>query len=212
MVENQVFRKATRGYNKDDVNKFIASLNSEILESQKRYDKLASDSNAKSEKDYYIIMELREKITALEALKEQNESLEAENAALKNQLEELKSSKNEEAARNNQEYDNLCSKAGEILVIASNTADSILKKASEEADKIIGSATAKKDSMIKNITDTASTAADGLGDYIRGAVDACIEKINASIQSVDFLKDVPSEEIPVMSYTEKNNIANSDNQ
>lgn len=200
MADNQIFRKAGRGYNKEDVNKYIMTLNNDLVESQKRYDKLVNDSNSKAEKDYFMLMDLREKISSIDALKSKIDSLTEENEKLKKQVTELQNGSDTTVVdKNSEAYGNLCTRAGEILVIASTTADDILRKANEEAEKIVGDATAKKDNMLKNISETASTAADGLGDYIRDAVDVCIQKINASIQSVDLLKD-SDEEVPLMTF------------
>ncbi len=202
MSSSQLFRKAGRGYNKEDVNSYVLSVNNELRDAQNRYDKLVSDSNSKAEKDYMTIYELQKKLDIakaseerIEALENEIRSLREENAALKEENE--RSAENE---KNAQAYENLCTKAGEVLVIASNTADDILKKANDEAEKIVSDATDKKDSMMKNISETASDAADGLSDYIKKAVEDCISRINSSIKEVEALKDLPDGSFPGIGF------------
>ena len=204
MSSSKLFRTAYRGYNKEDVNNYIVAINKELEASQNRFATLVNESNTKAQNDFTKIQQLlkeqenyRETVCRLEELK-------AENEALKKELEALQkeAAAKERSAETAEAYDNLCAKAGEVLVIASNTADSILKKANDEAEKIINEATDKKDSMIKNITETASTAADGLSEYIKNAVDQCIDRINSSIRAVEALKNAPEDTVPIMKYRE----------
>lgn len=202
MSSSKLFRTAYRGYNKEDVNNYIIAINKELEDSQKRFTTLVNESNTKAQNDFRRIQELLCEQESFRAAVCQLEELTAENEALKKDLEALRkeTAEKERTAETAEAYDNLCAKAGEVLVIASNTADSILKKANDEAEKIINEATDKKDSMIKNITETATNAADGLSEYIKNAVDECIDRINSSIRAVEALKDVPEDTIPVMKY------------
>ncbi len=81
-------------------------------------------------------------------------------------------------------YDSICSKAGEILFIASGTAEDILNRANDEANKIVGDANSKKDLMLKTFSDSVDEAACDINTYIRRAVDDCIVKINKSVNDV----------------------------
>ncbi len=78
------------------------------------------------------------------------------------------------------QYNNLCAKAGEILVIASTTAEDILKKANDEAVRIVNEAADKRNSIIKSFSETVDATADSINSYIKSAVDDCVKKINKS--------------------------------
>lgn len=78
------------------------------------------------------------------------------------------------------QYNNLCAKAGEILVIASTTAEDILKKANDEAVRIVNEAADRRNSIIKSFSETVDATADSINSYIKSAVDDCVKKINKS--------------------------------
>ena len=199
-----LFKKAFKGYNKEDVNSYILSLNNTFEENKLTYEKAIREYNMRAEDDYRRICELTNELSEADELKRENENSAAIIASLKKELEEknaqieelcatvdslteankMQSATNENDRMKAEYYDNLCSKAGKILVIASDTAENILNRANEEACKIVGEATTKKDLMLKTFSDSVEDAAEDINTYIRNAVNDCIEKINKSVNEI----------------------------
>jgi len=204
-----LFRKATRGYNKDDVNAYIININRTLEDNKKAYEKSYEALSQRKKQDEAEIATLNARLSEIDDLK--NEIREKEEqlsllreeclrkddaiASLKAAISELESFRDghmeiDEAERTKAEYyDSLCSKAGEILVIASGTAENILNRANSEAQKIVGDANTQKELMIKNFTETAAAAADDINVYIRNAVEECILKINKSVNAANAFPD-----------------------
>lgn len=190
MSSSKLFKTAAGGYKKEDVNKYIISINKEIAALQAKYEQLCTQNDALSNDT----VQLKSKNATLQSecdrLSLSEASLSRENETLRTELEALKKENGEllEAKNDTKTYESLCAKAGEVLLIASTTADDILKRANDEAHKIISDVECRKENMIESITQTAEYAADGLSDYIKGAVDECIGRINSSIREVGDLK------------------------
>ncbi len=126
-----------------------------------------------------------------EAAKEKDTEIET----LKDKISDLESAAAAAATSEKSEYyDSICTKAGEILFIASDTAEEILNRANDEAQKIVGDATTKKDLMLKTLSRSVDEAAGDINIYIKRAVDDCIEKINKRVSEVSKIASpAPSE-------------------
>ncbi len=199
-----LFRKSMSGYNKDDVNNYILSLNRTLEENKRQNEKNLSEYNLRAEAAEVHISELEKELSEE---KSKNALLE-ECAKELSELKKVSSEKDEIIADLNrivsdlrekvekyeaesdgekekaEHYDSLCAKAGEILVIASSTAEDILNRANTEALKIVGDANTKKDLMLKTFSKSVDAAADDINSYIRSAVDRCVIKINESVKEV----------------------------
>lgn len=203
-IKAPLFRKSMNGYKKEDVNNYILTLNRTVEENKKSYEKALENCNARAADDYQRICDLS---TALKSEEDKNALLEKDIAELRKEseqkdeiiaslgeqvkeLEELRAklASYEADAEDKQSkadyYDSLCSKAGEILVIASNTAEDILNRANGEAVKIVSDANCRKDKLLQTFSDSAIAAADDINGYIKTAVDECIKKINRSVKEV----------------------------
>ena len=141
------FRKSMRGYKKTDVNNYILQLNRTLEDNKAAYERSLEGCNARAEADYQRICELSQslkeqenknrdllvKIDELSPYETRCAEQEDEISRLRERIAILEA--NEEAAKDNDEkakaeyYDSICSKAGEILFIASGTAESILNRA-----------------------------------------------------------------------------------
>lgn len=199
-----LFRKSMKGYKKEDVNTYIMNLSHTAEENQKSYEKALENCNARAADDYQRICDLS---TSLKAAEDKNALLEKELEELKACLEERSNliveltkkadecdslkekladyEADAEAQKGKADYyDSLCSKAGEILVIASNTAEDILNRANGEAVKIVSDANSRKDMLLKTFSDSVDAAADDINSYIKSAVNECINKINRSVKEV----------------------------
>ena len=199
-----LFRKSMSGFNKDDVNNYILSLNRTLEENKRQNEKNLSEYNLRAEEASARISELedelaaslktieelrgyRDELSELKQVSSEKDSIIADLNHIVNELRE-KVEKYEAESDNEKEkaeqYDSLCSKAGEILVIASSTAEDILNRANTEALKIVGDANTKKDLMLKTFSASVDAAADDINTYIKSAVDRCVVKINESVKEV----------------------------
>ena len=204
-----LFRKAGRGYNKDDVNAYIINL-SRILEDNKRnYERIFAERDKQAKEDAKRIAELEARIASLdkvekelndkinltEELREECRRKDEAIVSLREAVSELEAMRTASSTADESEkakaeyYDSLCSKAGEILVIASSTAETILDRANVEAQRIVGDANSKKERMLKSLTESVDAATDDINLYIRNAVEDCIAKINKSVSDA---KNFPS--------------------
>ncbi len=190
-IRTPAFRKSMKGYNKIDVNNYIIALNRTLEDNKRLYERTLNDCNARAEADYKnlckLSADLNEKDKEIAALKAEiarlmpaKEELDCANsriAELEKALEDAKSNSSEY-------YESVCSKAGEILFIASNTAENILNHANDEAQRIVGDANNKKDIMLKTFSDSVDAAADDINVYIKSAVEECIKRIDKSVKEV----------------------------
>lgn len=202
-----VFRKSINGYNREDVNDYIKRNDEYQRDLIRDYDTMKEDLTRRldTEKEYRdsaesalaktkdrlecATVEIADKDEKIAALTGENdvyktllEEKDGEIATLKARIAEL-----EEAAASCDDaekaeyYDSICSKAGEILFIASDTAEEILNRANDEAQKIVGDATTKKELMLKTLSKSVDEATGDINVYIKRAVDDCIKKINKSV-------------------------------
>lgn len=191
-----LFRKAGRGYNKEDVNSYIAEMSNAIAAVSEREKNIINESNARAKEDYDTIVSLRSELDGYEALKAEKDELEISlsvaNTELKRVYAELEE-KNKtpeipaDVLKKAEEYDKIASRAGEVLMIARKTADDILRRANEEAERIVSDANSKKNIIFRNISDTTSSATTNLSDYIQTAVDDCLYRITESINKANKL-------------------------
>ncbi|MBQ4066259.1 MAG: hypothetical protein IJD22_01320 [Clostridia bacterium] len=213
-----LFRNSMHGYNREDVNSYIISINRSMEENRKNYEKALEECNERAKADSGRITELTEKA---ESLERENELLlqrihkleeaerlsvikEEELVSLRLQVAELEdklsSREQEENGEETRRYESLCAKAGEILVIASSTAEDILSRANTEALKIVGDANSKKDLMLRTFSESVDEAAGDINSYIRSAVDACVQKINRSVREVSEMASPTNEKKPKVSF------------
>ena len=194
-ISAPIFRKAGRGYNKEDVNAYILTLS--------RHSEQLQASNAALE---YEVRSLREALSEksasadisaseLEKIKVEAEALSARVSSLYDELQiakteserlksELEDAKNE-SEQVREAYSKVCSKAGEILALAGDAADDILHRAGGRAHEIINDAKVKKDDMFRSITATADDFTDDIERYIKSATQNCMDRINESIAAIE---------------------------
>lgn len=203
-----VFRSAMRGYNREDVNSYIKSASDSFEAAKSELENALTESNTKS-REYSERISIAERELAearlknsekdsliaslqqqLSDVREECQTAAQENAQLREKLAESeKADKAENGVAHSgvsdseraKMYDSLCAKAGEILVVASGTAEDILEKARREASQIVGSAYEKKENMVRSLTHTAESAASNISEYIKTAVDDCIRSISSSV-------------------------------
>ena len=64
-----LFKKAFKGYNKEDVNSYILSLNNTFEENKLTYEKAIREYNMRAEDDYRRICELTNELSEADELK-----------------------------------------------------------------------------------------------------------------------------------------------
>lgn len=209
-----VFRKAMRGYKKEDVNAYIINMSKRYNEAEADHKNQISMLRARIEDADNELVKVKNeneeiavaKDSEIEKLREQLAAVIAELDSTKTELSakqalvETLTKKIDEAPKCSPSdsfggvtdpaekallFDCISSKTGEIMLIACKTADDIIAQAKREADQIIGEANAKKENMLRSISGSAESVTSDISSYIKVAVDGCLEKIYSSIKSVD---------------------------
>ena len=194
-ISAPIFRKAGRGYNKDDVNAYILALsrhceqlqasNAALEDEVRSLREALSERSASADISASELEKIKVEAGALSArvssLYDELQSTKAENERLKADLEAAKL----ESEQVREAYSKVCSKAGEILALAGDAADDILQRAGGRAHEIIDDAKVKKDDIFRSITATADDFTDDIERYIKSATQNCMDRINESIAAIE---------------------------
>lgn len=194
-ISAPIFRKAGRGYNKDDVNAYILALsrhceqlqasNAALEDEVRSLREALSERSASADISASELEKIKVEAGALSArvssLYDELQSTKAENERLKSDLEAAKL----ESEQVREAYSKVCSKAGEILALAGDAADDILQRAGGRAHEIIDDAKVKKDDIFRSITATADDFTDDIERYIKSATQNCMDRINESIAAIE---------------------------
>ena len=194
-ISAPIFRKAGRGYNKDDVNAYIlalsrhceqlqasnAALEDEVRSLREALSKTSASADISASELEKIKVEAGALSARVSSLYDELQSTKAENERLKADLEAAKL----ESEQVREAYSKVCSKAGEILALAGDAADDILQRAGGRAHEIIDDAKVKKDDIFRSITATADDFTDDIERYIKSATQNCMDRINESIAAIE---------------------------
>ena len=194
-ISAPIFRKAGRGYNKDDVNSYIlalsrhceqlqasnAALEDEVRSLREALSKRSESADISASELEKIKVEAGALSARVSSLYDELQSTKAENERLKADLEAAKL----ESEQVREAYSKVCSKAGEILALAGDAADDILQRAGGRAHEIIDDAQVKKDDIFRSITATADDFTDDIERYIKSATQNCMDRINESIAAIE---------------------------
>lgn len=209
------FRSSISGYNKQDVNEYIASLSEgfskERAELKKQIAELSAesaslrerveavssaeadtdDADAKLMMADALISEQAEQLNAAKAQAEElRASLEVERAEVERLRVELaRYSESEEKLR---EYDRMSQKLGEIMIKAASSAEQIKNEAQLEAEKTLKSSEARKNELIEKENELArslderySTAVAAINRKLSELVNKGFDALNYSMKSAD---------------------------
>lgn len=194
-ISAPIFRKAGRGYNKDDVNAYVlalsrhceqlqasnAALEDEVRSLREALSKRSASADISASELEKIKVEAGALSARVSSLYDELHSTKAENERLKADLEAAKL----ESEQVREAYSKVCSKAGEILALAGDAADDILQRAGGRAHEIIDDAKVKKDDIFRSITATADDFTDDIERYIKSATQNCMDRINESIAAIE---------------------------
>ena len=203
-----VFRKSINGFNIEYVTSYIINMCKRYSETEASFkyeiDRLNYELTTKSKANEQLGLDIEktvsEKERALSALQEENAGLrsiiEEKNAEIETLVKNLQTSATDNkkddpyasAIEENEKallFDSISNKTGEIMILACKTADDIIAKAQKEAEDIIKDANSRKNNMLRSISGSAESVTSDINAYIKNAVSSCLDKIYASIESVD---------------------------
>ena len=203
-----VFRKSINGFNKEDVTSYIINMSKRYSETEASFkyeiDRLNYELTTKSKANEQLGLDIEkivsEKERALSALQEENAGLrsiiEEKNAEIETLVKNLQTSASDNkkddpyasAIEENEIailFDSISNKTGEFMILACKTADDIIAKAQKEAEDIIKDANSRKNNMLRSISGSAESVTSDINAYIKNAASSCLDKIYASIESVD---------------------------
>lgn len=176
------FRTSLGGFNREDVNKYIAGLNSEFTERERIFKKKLDAAEEKAAALETVRAELADKLqrvaeleeaakqtenllteyrNTIETQAEQIRELETSNSNAESEID-LLSAKIEslsDAIQKSEKYDDISAQIGEILLSARSTAEELVSRAEKEADKRRADADSQIESAAANFNARAATAA-----------------------------------------------------
>lgn len=177
--DSVVFRSATAGYNKRDVNQFILNMNAKFSAAEEEYKKEISTLK----ENYQKSAQFDEKLSAAEA---ENEALRRELEALRLEIGELRREKEtmttcdaeelEKLRKKAELYDTMSSKFGDVMLTASYTAEQMISDARRESELTLEAAKS-------TIGQGAALLSTRLDDLYRNANIRAIDEIQATVYS-----------------------------
>ncbi|MBQ8746351.1 MAG: hypothetical protein IJZ08_00600 [Clostridia bacterium] len=185
-TKNVAFRSAIGGYNREDVNQYILTINRELEEkalaaeeSEKKIEAITEELDAaKADKDALegIQASLRESV---DQLKEENESLreklaaaEAEKAQLAERLAEMEKSAEEE--EKSQKYDRISAQIGDIMISANTSADAIVAAANTHAAKILSDTESEANTIRTRLNEQATEMLAHISGELHTSAESCM--------------------------------------
>lgn len=125
--DNVLFRKAGKGYNKEDVNAYILNLSAQITDKDASISYLEEKNKEMSAQILELEAKLKESEEKIQKLTEEKDLSIAENKVLAKKIVEMN-------GEQKKVYDDYCEKAGEIIAIATETATKIVTDAAKKSD------------------------------------------------------------------------------
>lgn len=212
--DRPAFRSAVGGYNKQDVNEYIASLSDDFAKERAEYEKkldelskeidsLRADKDAASAMPAFpdasveldlansLIAEqqqtLEKRTAELEALKAEHDGCIEKINSLEAELERFKGSEEKLS-----EYDRMSKKMGELLLKAASSAEKIKAEAEVEAAEILSSSREKSRELTSRANELSSTldehyskAVAAINRKLTELVNDGFDTLNSSMKSAD---------------------------
>ncbi len=204
-TKNVVFRTALGGFNKEDVNRYILTINKELeekdsaaAEEKKRAEETEACAatlrgeldSARADKEALesILASLRQSLDetkeTLASLTEKCDALTAENERLTARIAELENTAEEEDK--SQKYDRISAQIGDIMISANTSADAIVAAANDHAAKIISDTENEAHSIRTRLSQAADTMLTHISGEMRTSADGCVcEMITALTEMRD---------------------------
>ena len=201
-VKSPVFRTAVGGFNKKDVNEYIArlcldcdttvaELEKSLEDAKTRYDELV-EANEK-EAIRKESKELTKANNVISAQNEQLESLKAENTALRDELDALKARLTDlgEIEAKLAQYESMTNRMGEIFMEATADAERIKNEAKFASDAMLAKAEmecrsrrAAADTQLKKLAESRKTELTRLFDETKTGIGRILTAFSERSQSI----------------------------
>lgn len=211
--DKPIFRGAVGGYNKQDVNEYIASLSENFAKEKAEYEKklddlieLAESLRAKANEnqsdnspDAAVELDRANSLIAgqNQKLEEKQSQIDSLNAALKERDETIAELKNELERFNDceeklREYDRMSQKMGELMLKAASSAEQIKSDAELEAAKTLKNSEerskellAREEEMAHTLETRYTSAVAAINAKLNELVNEGFDALNASMKSAD---------------------------
>lgn len=211
--DKPIFRGAVGGYNKQDVNEYIASLSENFAKEKAEYEKklddlieLAESLRAKANEnqsdnspDAAVELDRANSLIAgqNQKLEEKQSQIDSLNAALKERDETIAELKNElerfkDCEEKLREYDRMSQKMGELMLKAASSAEQIKSDAELEAAKTLKNSEerskellAREEEMARTLETRYTSAVAAINAKLNELVNEGFDALNASMKSAD---------------------------
>lgn len=172
--KNVVFRSAPGGYNKRDVNAFIASLNDRFSAAEEEYRQQLASLRTENHQLKQNAERTAELETEVNRLREQLAALQAEQQEASVCASVLAEEEAAELRKKAELYDRMSSQIGDVMISANHTADQLLADTRRDAELTLGAAK-------QTIAQSASLLSSRLEELYRTANTRAIGEITASM-------------------------------
>ena len=211
--DKPIFRGAVGGYNKQDVNEYIASLSENFAKEKAEYEKklddlieLAESLRAKANEnqsdnspDAAVELDRANSLIARQnqKLEEKQSQIDSLNTALKERDETIAELKTElerfrDCDEKLREYDRMSQKMGELMLRAASSAEQIKSDAELEAAKTLKNSEerrkellAREEEMARTLETRYTSAVAALNAKLNELVNEGFDALNASMKSAD---------------------------
>lgn len=211
--DKPIFRGAVGGYNKQDVNEYIASLSENFAKEKAEYEKklddlieLAESLRAKANEnqsdnspDTAVELDRANSLIAgqNQKLEEKQSQIDSLNAAVKERDETIAELKNElerfkDCDEKLREYDRMSQKLGELMLKAASSAEQIKSDAELEAAKTLKNSEerskellAREEEMARTLETRYTSAVAAINAKLNELVNEGFDALNASMKSAD---------------------------
>ena len=211
--DKPIFRGAVGGYNKQDVNEYIASLSENFAKEKAEYEKklddlieLAESLRAKANEnqsdnspDAAVELDRANSLIAgqNQKLEEKQSQIDSLNTALKERDETIAELKNElerfkDCDEKLREYDRMSQKMGELMLKAASSAEQIKSDAELEAAKTLKNSEerskellAREEEMARTLETRYTSAVAAINAKLNELVNEGFDALNASMKSAD---------------------------
>ncbi len=202
-AKNVAFRTAISGYNREDVNKYILSLNREWEEKFSETENTLKEAQEGKNCAESAVSALNDSLMALQrdkdALEKINESLkesvEQKNEEIAALTEKLLSAEQEAAAlreklslreedEKSTKYDRISAQIGDIMISANTSADAIVAAANEHASRIMTETETEANCIRTRLSDAADEMLSQISAELHTSTESCLSEMTAALREM----------------------------
>jgi len=202
-AKNVAFRSAISGYNREDVNKYILSLNREWEEKTAETENALQEAQKDKSNAESAVSALNDSLMAIksekEALERINESLkeavDQKNEEIAALTERLLAAEQAAAALREQltlsgeddksvKYDRISAQIGDIMISANTSANAIVAAANEHATRIMTETETEANSIRARLSDAADEMLSQISGELHTSTENCISEMTTSLREM----------------------------